>query len=126
MSVTFVTVLLIAVIMVSVFILTIISVVTMALLVAGNIFVFIPLVMDKIHPLSACIVFVTVFAPVFGMPRRYAQIDGVFVNPYSTIYDNRLRIDESGSRIITDVKTTVKTGLTDADGNTHVGCECEC
>jgi len=49
--------------------------ITMLLLVTRNIFVVLPFVLHKEDPLAAGVVFVAVLAPMFGVARRYAQID---------------------------------------------------
>ena len=93
-----------------------IMVITMLLLVAWSVFVVVPVVLHKIDPLVARVVFSAVLGPMLAMARGYVQIYWLalvtFLYDYSglTIVDLRLRK-------AADVESAIKAGLADADRN---------
>ena len=61
----------------------VISVTTMFFLVTRDVLVVVPIVPDKEDSLAAGMVFVAVLVPMFGVTRRYAQIDRRAIHRYS-------------------------------------------
>ena len=101
-----------------------ITVTTTALLIARHVFTFVPAVLDKIDPLAAGTVFMAVLAPVFGVTRRDAQINRRATDR-NALDQNRLTVDDRGTRIAADVDLAIEAGLADADRDTDissVGC----
>lgn len=101
----------------------IIPAVTMLFLVTRDILAVVPVVLHKVDPLAAGVVFAAVLAPMFGVARRYAQIDGRAAHWYPLDY-SRLMIDYLWLRIAADVESAIEAGLADADGNTDIVREC--
>lgn len=99
---------------------SVISVITMLFLVARNVFAFIPVIMYKIDALITGMIFMAVFAPMFGMSGWNTQIDRSPSHRYSAVNDDRLSVNESRLREIADINLTVKTRLTDTDGDTDI------
>jgi hypothetical protein len=66
---------LVPVMIIMVLVMVVIPVITMIFLVTWYILAPVPVLMHKVDPLAAGVVLVAVFAPVFGMIRRYDQID---------------------------------------------------
>lgn len=94
--------------------------ITMLFLVTRNILVVVPVVLHKVDPLAAGIVFAAVLAPMFGVARRYAQIDRRAAHRYP-LDDYRLTINHLWRRIVADVEPSIEAGLADADRDSNVG-----
>ncbi len=96
---------------------------TMIIQVTWYIHVVVPIVLHKEHLLAAGVVFVAVFAPMFGMAGGDAQIDRRSIHWYP-IDHTGLAIYDLWLRIPADLESTIKAWLPDADGNTHVSGKC--
>ena len=96
--------------------------ITMSLLITRNILALIPGIMDKEDLLTAGVVFTAMLAPIFGMSRRYAQIDRGTPYPYP-LNDSRLRVDHLWLRVTANVKSAIKTRLADTQRDTNIGSE---
>src|SRR5574340_568160 len=96
---------------------------TMLFLVTRNVLAAVRIVFHKVDPLAAGVVFVAVLAPMFGVARRYAQIDRWAVRRYPLDY-YRLTIDHLWLRKVADVEPAIEAGLADADRDPNVGSEC--
>ena len=59
---------------------------------------------------------------MFGVARRYAQIDRRAIHRYP-FDDSRLTIDYLWRRIVADVESAIEAGLADADRNSNIGSE---
>ena len=94
----------------------------MIIQVTWYIYIVVPMVLHKEHRLAAGVVFVAVFAPMFGVAGRDAQIDRRAVHWYP-IDHSGLAIDHLWLRIPADLESTIKAWLSDADGNTHISGE---
>jgi hypothetical protein len=101
-------------------IVVVISVTTMFFLVTRDVLAVIPVVLDKVDSLPAGMVFVAVLFPMFGVTRRYAQIDRRTMHRYSFNY-NGPSVDHLRLRIATDVDVAIKAGLADAYRYSNVG-----
>lgn len=96
-----------------------IAVTPTTLLIARRIFTFVPLVLNKIDTLATGAVFVAVLAPVLGMAGRDAQVDRR-TTVRNRLDQDRLPIDDRGTRITADVDLAVEAGLADADRDAHI------
>jgi len=105
------------------FILLLVTAVTMLFLVTRYILAVVPVVLHKQDPLAAGIVFTAVLAPMFGVARRYAQINRWAVHRYP-FNRYRLTINHLRLRIIAYVESAIETGLANTDRNSNVGSEC--
>ena len=77
--------------------------------VAWRVFISVPRILDKIDLLAAGTIRAAVLRPMFGVTRRYAQIDGRFVDvPAWPFDDNRLGIDHRWRAEVADVEATVE------------------
>jgi len=101
----------------------IIPAVTMFFLITRDILALVPVVMHKKDAFAAGIVFAAVLFPIFGMARRYAQIDRGTDNlhPFN---DYRLTVEHPWLRVVSDVNPAIETGLADADRDANVGSQC--
>jgi hypothetical protein len=79
--------------------------------------------MHKVDPLAAGVVVATVFAPIFGVARRYAQIDWRAVNRHPFDYF-RLTIDYWWLRKAADVESAIEAGMADVDRDANVLGKC--
>ena len=97
---------------------------TMPLLITWNVLMLVPVILHKIDSLTTGVVLMTMLTPVFCMARRYAHINRLTLYIHALDYPGlaidhlRLRI-----RIVTDINSTIKAGLADADRNPDVGSE---
>jgi hypothetical protein len=101
----------------------VIPAITMLFLVTRNILAVVPAILHKEDPLTAGVVFVAVLAPMFGVARRYVQIDRRTVRRYP-LDCYRLTIDHLRLRIVADVESAIEAGLADANRDSNVGSEC--
>jgi hypothetical protein len=101
-------------------IMVVISVTMMFFLVTRDVLAVVPIVLDKEDSLAAGMVFVAVLFPMFGVTRRYAQIDRRTMLRYS-FNKNGLRVDHLRLRIATDVDAAIEAGLADAYRYSNVG-----
>lgn len=60
-------------------------------------------------------------SPVFHMTGRYVMVDGLRYNIHGP-NQYGLRVNDCRLIEVPDVDSTIKAGLTDTDGHTHVGC----
>jgi hypothetical protein len=97
--------------------------ITMPFLIIRNILVFVPVVVDKENPFAAGVVLAAMLAPMFGMARRNAQVNGRAVHRYPTLNDDRTTVDHPGLGEVADVDVAVKPGLADAHRNANVASE---
>ena len=102
------------ILMVPVLIVAIRIVRAMLALIARYIFPVVPVVVDKIDRLAAGVVFVAMFAPVFGITRRHVQIDGLRVG-VAAFNHFGLAIDHLRLRVPSDIDAAIKPGLADSD-----------
>src|ERR1017187_10078924 len=100
-----------------------VSAVTMLFLVTRNILMVVPVVLHKIDPLAAGVVFAAVLVPMFGVARRYAQIDRRTIHRTPLDYF-RLTIEHLWLMIAADIESAIETWLADAERNSNVGSEC--
>lgn len=103
-------------------VITLIPAVAMLFLITRHIFLVVPVVPNKIDPLTASVVFAAMLAPVFGVTRRHMQIHRLTTDRNSMNH-HRLAIDHLRLRIIIDVDLSVKTGLTDTDRYADIGSD---
>lgn len=94
----------------------------MALPIAWNVFAVVPVVSHKVDPLTASVVFAAMPAPMFGMARRYAQIDRRAGHRYP-LDDYRLTINHSRLGIAADIQSTIETGFADAYRDPNISSE---
>ena len=103
---------------------TIIPVLTMSFLITRDILTIVPVVMDKKDPLAAGIIFAAIPAPMFGMPRRNVQVDRRTVSPHPPLNNYRLTVEQSGLRVIADIKLAIEPRLAYTERDANVGSEC--
>lgn len=89
--------------------------ITILFVVTWDILVVVPFVLNKEDPLATGVVFVAVLAPMFGVARRYAQIDRRTIRRYSTLDYSRLTIDHLWMRKVADVQLAIEARLADAN-----------
>ena len=117
-----VVVLLVPAMIIPVFVTAVITAMTMLFLVTRSVLALVPVVMHKEDPLAAGVVFAAVLVPMFGMARRYAQIDRrAFHRHPLDCY--RLTIDHLWRRKAADVESTIEAGVADGDRDSNVGSE---
>lgn len=104
------------------FVLVLVTAVTMTLLVTRHVVLLVPVVPHEVDPLATGVVLTAVFAPVFLMARADVQIDRRAGNHDPFDY-NRLSIDDLRPRKVSDIDTAIKAGLADVDGYANVGGE---
>src|SRR5665647_3754253 len=100
-----------------------IAVITMLFLIARNVLAVVPVVLHKVDPLAAGVVFSAVPGPMPAMARGYAQIDRRAIHLYPLDYSG-LTIDHSRLRKIADVESAIEAGFADVNRNSDVSCEC--
>jgi hypothetical protein len=105
-----------------VFATTVTLVSAMLLLITRSVLTVVPVVLHKEDPLTAGVVFAAVLAPVSGMARRNAQIDGRAVNRYP-LDCYGLTINQLRLWVAADVESAIEARLTDAERNANVGSE---
>lgn len=59
----------------SVSVMVVVTVIVMSLLVTGDIFTVVPVVLHEVDPLATGVVLAAVLAPVLGVPRGNMQVD---------------------------------------------------
>ena len=96
-----------------VLVMAVISTTMMFFLVTRDVLAVVPVVFDKVDSLAAGMVFVAVLVPMFGVTRRYVQIDWRTMHRYSLNY-NGPGVDHLRLRIATDLDVTIEAGLADA------------
>src|ERR1019366_849909 len=99
--------------------------ITMLFLVTRSILAVVPVVLHEEDPLAAGVVFAAVLAPMFGVARRYAQIDRRAVHRHP-LDCHRLTIDHLWLRIVADIESAIEAGLADADRDSNIGSESRC
>jgi len=82
-------------------------------LITGDIVAFIPVILHEIDAFIAGVVFVAVFAPMFGVILMYTQINGRAVSSRALDYD-RLSINHAWCREFADVELPIEARLSDA------------
>jgi len=83
-------------------------------LITRNIVAFIPVVLHKIDPFAASVVFAAMLAPMFGVILRNTQIDGRTVSG-SPIDKYRMAIDQTWRWIVAYVELSIEAWLSDTD-----------
>jgi hypothetical protein len=103
----------------------IIPTITMPFPINRNELAVVPVVLHKVDPLVAGVIFVAIPGPILAMARGYAQIDRFALYHYP-LDDSRVTIDHSRRRIriIANVESAIEAGLADANRNSNVGSEC--
>lgn len=96
--------------------------VTVALLIARNVFVAVPIVLHKVDALTAGMILAAMLIPMLGMTGRYPHVNRCMVI-VSMFNDSRFAIDQHGLREIADIDSTVKARLANADRNTDIVSE---
>ncbi len=82
----------------------------MFLLVTGHVNAVVPAVLDKVDPLSAGTIFMTMFVPVLDMVILNMQINGLLHHHY--LFDNDgFRVDQLWWRIVANVYLAIESGL---------------
>jgi hypothetical protein len=98
--------------------------VTMVFTIVGNVSIGVPVMPDEVDRLAAGVVLAAVMAPIALIARAHVQIDRGWqfaaLNAYA--HDGRA-IDEAGRRRVADLHASVKSRVTQADGDPHL-CEC--
>lgn len=90
-----------------------------------NIHFIVPSVFYEIDGAPAGIIFSTMFAPLLLMPWWNVDVDRLITHAgRSGMDDDGLCINKFRLRIVTDVNTAIKTGLTDTDGHSDIGGRC--
>lgn len=102
----------------------VITTVAMSFLITRYVLAIIPIVLHKDNALTAGIVFMAMLFPVFPVLPGYAQIDRWAVNRHPRHDKYRSRKDNSWRRKTSEIKPTIESWLTYADGNANVGSEC--
>jgi hypothetical protein len=96
---------------------------SMMFLVMRNVFVLVPVVVNKIDTLATGVVLAAMFAPVPCVAGRDVQVDWGTMNR-NPLDDHWVTIKDTWRRIaIPNVDLSIETGLTDADGYADIGCE---
>ena len=96
-------------------------IITPNLAIVRDIHFVVPVILHEIDWPVTGVIFMAVFAPVFGVTRRHMEIrrpdaDG------RALDDDGIAVDQSGLRIgIADVDAAIKTGLADGDRDADVG-----
>ena len=99
-------------------------VVTMMFLVTRSVFVLVPVVVHKVDPFAAGVVFAAMPAPMFGIAWRDAQVDRLTIHRHPLDY-YWLMVENAWRRIAAaNVDLPIKTGLADADGHADIGRVC--
>src|SRR5512147_2924852 len=111
------------VMIIAVLVTAVILAITMIFLVMRNVLAVVPVVLHKKDPLAAGVVLATVFAPVFGLTRRYAQIDRRAIGRYP-LDCYRMTVDDLRLRIATEVEATIVVRLAHAGGTMVITREC--
>jgi len=121
----------IAVIVAMITVITVIAVVlviipmfiTMVLTIVGHVTIGVPVMPDEIDRLAAGVVLAAMVAPIALIAGAHMQIDRrrqlATLNAYA--HDGRA-VDETGGRRIADIHASIKTGIAQADGYSHL-CE---
>jgi hypothetical protein len=91
----------------------IIPAMTIMFLVTRNVLAVLPVILHKEDPLAAGMVCAAVFAPVFCLTRRYAQIDRRAIPQYPPDC-RRMTVDELWRWIVGHVESTIVVGLANA------------
>ena len=90
--------------------------------VARRIFIGVPRILHKIDWLPAGVIRAAVLRPMFGVTRRYTQIDWrLWDVPTRPFDDDRLGVDHLRRREVADIEATVEARLADLDRDAHVG-----
>ena len=89
--------------------------VTMNFPVTRNVIALVPGVLHKEHSLAAGIVLASMLAPVFGLTRRYTQINRRAIRRH-LLDCYRLTIDDFRLRVVAEVEATIVVGLANAGG----------
>ena len=97
--------------------------VTMNFLVTRNVIAVVPVVLHKEDSLAAGVVLAAVLAPVFGLTRRYMQINRRSIRRY-LLDCYRLTINDLRLRIVTEVEATIVVGLANAGMTLVIAREC--
>lgn len=93
--------------------------------VARHVLPVVPIVFYEVDRPATSMVLRAMPAPVFLMPGRYVQINGLHDNMLSRLHrDDRLCIDDRRRRNIADVDLAVEAGLADADRHPDVAGKC--
>ena len=124
-TITTAIILLVATVIVPAPVTSIIVAITLLILVIRYVIMSIPVVLYKIDAFTASIVFAAMLTPMFSMTWRYTQIDRWAI-PWHLLNYHRLTIDHLRRRVATNIKSTIKAGLTNTDGDANVGSEDGC
>lgn len=92
------------------------------LLVARNVFPLVPVILDKIDPLTAGVVLAAVLTPMFCVPRRHIQINRRSVAGNPTDH-HRLRINQYRLRVVAYVDAAIEARLANAYRHADIGGE---
>lgn len=88
----------------------------------GHVAVTIPIVAHEIHRAAASTISPAIIAPVLGLARRHAQIDGGHPHELGCRCNHdRLRVDQLWRGCATNIELTVEPRFAHADGYTHLG-----
>jgi len=100
-----------------------IAIIAMLFPVTRGILAVVPVVLHKVDPLVAGVIFSTVPGPMLAMARGYAQIDWLALITSAHDYSG-LTIVQSRLWKIADVESPIEAGVADANRNSDVGSEC--
>ena len=75
-----------------------------------------PLLLNKIHRLSASVIAAAMLTPLLLMPRWNIQVNRLAHHGHWLLHDDhRLLIDDDGRWAVADVNSSINTGLVDTD-----------
>jgi len=98
------------------------AVIAASVLVAGHVFVVVPVVSHKVDRPAAGVVSRAMLTPVFLMPRRHVQVDRRRGNILWRLLDHDgSRVNQLWWRDVANIDLPVEAGLADADRHTHIG-----
>jgi hypothetical protein len=104
-------------------------IVPMVFTIVGNVGIGVPVVPDEVDRLAAGVILAAMMAPIALIAWAHVQIDRrrqhAALNAYA--HDGR-RIDEAGRWRVADIHASVKAGVAQADGGSHLceRCAAEC
>jgi hypothetical protein len=90
-----------------------------ALTITRRVNIVVPMIVHEVDPPPAGMVLVAVFAPMLGMPWRYAQIERL-LDYGRSLHENRTRVDHARFGEIAKVDDAVEIRLADMNGNTDI------
>ena len=96
--------------------------VMMARLIARDVHLVVPAILNKIDPFAAGIIFSAVFAPIFCVTGWHMQVD--WLSDCNPMNQARFPIYQAWLWVVADVDTAIEAGLTDIDGYIHIGRVC--